>query len=112
MGDRRMAEIRTQDGSIYFYTHWDGATLPGAAFEAVLAAKPRWSDESYATRIVIDKLLAPYRDQETGAGLMLQPNAEDSYNSDKPSVIIDLVTRTVVVIAAGHMTTTPFASWV
>ena len=103
-----MAEIRTQDGSIYFYTHWDGAILPTAAFRAVLAAKPRWDDESYATRIVIDKLLAPYRDQETGAGLMLQPNAEDEYNSDEPSVIIDMVARTMVVIADGHMNTTLF----
>ena len=108
MGDRRIAEIRTRDGSIYFYTHWGGYHLPNEAFNAIMAAKPRWDDESYATRIIVDQLLAPYRDQALGAGLLLRPQAEDAYNYDKPSVIINLASRTLVVIDGDNSTTTQF----
>lgn len=93
MGDRAMAEIKTQDGSLYFYTHWSGRELPADALKALEAAKPRLGDDSYATKIVVDSLIkaSGSRDKETGAGLMLKPNAEDEYNNDQPSVIIDLV---------------------
>lgn len=92
MGDRAMAEIKTEGGSIYFYTHWSGHRLPEAAREAVEIAKPRIGDHAYSTRIVIDQLikLTGARDSETGAGIMLKPYAEDEYNGDSPSVIIDM----------------------
>jgi len=93
MGDRAMAEIKTEGGSIYFYTHWTGYTLPQDAQTAVEKAKPRLGNNSYATRIVIDSLIASSgaRDKETGAGIMLAPDAEDEYNNHSPSVIIDLL---------------------
>ena len=98
MGDRRMAQIKTSEGSLYVYTHWHGSQLPGMARAAVEAAKNRLSDESYFVRIVVDQLTKDGRDQETGFGLMLKPNHEDSYNNDKPSVIIDAKTGKVKVI--------------
>jgi hypothetical protein len=92
-----MAEIRTSEGSLYFYTHWTGRKLRKQAEEAVALAKPRLGDDPYATKIVIDSLIetSGARDSETGAGIMLTPNAEDEYNDDEPSVIIDLVDGTV-----------------
>jgi len=99
MGDRRMAEIKTSDGSLYVYVHWSGSQLPFMAQQAVLKANPRLGDESYWTRIVVDQLTKEGRDRETGFGLMLKPNAEDSYNDDKPSVIIDAKAGTVTVIS-------------
>jgi hypothetical protein len=95
MGDRAMAEIKTEDGSLFVYTHWGGSSLPDNAKAAVKAAKPRWSDSPYAIRIIVDQLTKDGRDQETGYGLMLKPNAEDEYNNDNPSVVIDMNTRTI-----------------
>ena len=97
MGDRAMAEIKTGDGSLYFYTHWSGHNLPELAERALDVAAPRKGDNAYAMRIVIDQLikLSGCRDEETGAGIMLKPRAEDSYNNDDPSVIIDLEGWTV-----------------
>ena len=91
MGDKAMAEIKVEGGSFYIYTHWGGASLLKDAIEAILTARPRWNDTPYATRIIVDQLTKDGRDQETGFGLMLKPHAEDEYNNDKPSVIIDLL---------------------
>lgn len=101
MGDRRMAEIKVSEGSIYFYTHWSGYKLPEAAQIALEAAKHRIGDDPYAMRIVLDALIRECgaRDAETGAGIMLSPNAEDSYNGDEPSVIIDLIENCVKVVS-------------
>ena len=98
MGDRAMAEIKTSEGSLFVYTHWGGEGLPQCATEAVIAAKPRWDDEPYAVKIIVDQLIKEGRDQETGFGIMLTPEAEDEYNGDKPSVIIDLPLKELAII--------------
>ena len=103
MGDRRMAEIRTADGSLYIYTHSAGYYLPARAKEAIQWAKPRWNDHSYATRMIVDQLTKPGRDEQYGYGLMLAPNAEDEYNHDQPSVVIDLVAKELT-ISNGYKT--------
>lgn len=98
MGDKRMAEIVTSGGSLYLYTHWEGYRLPELAREAVAIAGPRFGDESYWVRIVVDQLTKGSRDRETGWGIMLKPDEEDSYNGNKPSVIIDATTGRVDVL--------------
>jgi hypothetical protein len=98
MGDRRMAEVKTRNGSLYVYTHWSGSSFPEIAEAAIMAARPRWDDEAYATRIIVDQLTKGGRDQETGFGLMLEASHEDEYNGGSPSIIIDLVVRTLQVI--------------
>ncbi len=107
MGDRAMAEIKTEDGSLYVYTHWGGEVLPTMAKEAILQARPRWGDHPYATRIIVDQLTKSARDEETGFGLMVKPSAEDEYNHNKPSVVIDLVAQEILVIR-GKTLVTPF----
>jgi hypothetical protein len=97
VGDRRIAEIVTSEGSLYVYTHWHGSEFPSMARAAVQVARPRLGDEAYWVRIVVDQLTKPGRDQETGFGLMLKPFAEDEYNDDKPSIIIDARSGTVTV---------------
>jgi len=99
-----MAEIKTSNGSLYAYTHWSGFDLPAVAAEAVKKAMPRWDDEPYAVRIIVDQLIKDGRDQEGGWGLMLKPNAEDEYNSDKPSVVIDLTDRSITTTREGQAT--------
>lgn len=97
MGDRAMVEIKVEDGSLYFYTHWSGDRLPEQARDALKLAKARIGDDSYSLKIVIDALIesSGARDSEIGAGILLGPNAEDEYNLDSPSVIIDLINGVV-----------------
>ena len=101
MGDRRMAEVKTEDGSLYIYSHWGGHKMPEVAMEAIATARPRWSDEPYAIHIILDQMTKADRDSETGTGIMLAPYAEDEYNSNAPSVIINLINRTITVIEDG-----------
>ena len=108
MGDRAMAQINTEGGSLFVYTHWGGYDLPEDAKAAIIAAKPRWGDISYATRIIVDQLIKGGRDQETGYGIMLKPSSEDEYNQDEPSVTIDLIKREIIVTREGETKTTPF----
>ena len=104
MGDRRMAEIKTSDGSLFLYSHWGGHSLPERAEKAIFAARGRWQDESYCVRILVDQLTIDHRDEETGAGLMLKPCCEDSYNNDDPSVIIDITEKTLTIEPEGTKT--------
>jgi hypothetical protein len=96
-----MAEIKTEDGSIFVYTHWGGFDLPETAKKAVVSAKSRWDDLPYAARIIVDQLTIPGRDQTEGYGLMLKPDAEDEYNNDEPSVIINLLKQTLTINGEG-----------
>lgn len=108
MGDRRIAEIRFpisgEEGetkSLYVYTHWEGYRFDQMAKDAIVAANPRWGDTAYEARIIVDQLTKGGRDKESGYGLMVQPECEDSYNNDQPSIIIDLDARTLEVIDKG-----------
>ena len=99
MGDRRIAEIKDGEGSLFFYTHSAGHSLPAIAREALEVAKSRKTDTPYAFRRVVDHLIMATgsRDNEVGSGLSFFPNAEDEYG-DPPSVIIDLQKWSVTAI--------------
>lgn len=99
-----MARIIVPEGSVYFYTHWCGAELPQHAEMALSAARPRLGDDAYALRIVLDVLIreSGSRDEETGSGIMLSPDAEDGYNNNKPSVEIDLRPESAGVAVFGE----------
>lgn len=109
MGDRAMAEIKTDGGSLYVYTHWGGCDLPNEAKAAIQAARSRWGDNPYAARIIVDQLTKGGRDQETGYGLMVEPSAEDEYNNDKPSVIIDLLAEELTILRNGKTSSCKFS---
>ena len=101
MGDRRIAEIKDGDGSLFFYTHSYGHSLPAIARQALEVAKPRRYDTSYAFRRVVDHLInaTGSRDNEMGSGLSFLPNSEDEYG-DPPTVIIDLKKWSVTALEA------------
>ncbi len=70
MGDRANFGFRQSNGeTIVLYGHWAGFDMLSNLAEAVLVAKPRWTDESYATRIAISQLIGEQWNQETGWGL-------------------------------------------
>ena len=100
MGDRAMAEIKTEEGSLFFYTHSHGDKLPCHARLALENAQSRQGDDVYALRRVVDTLicLSGARDNETGAGLMLSPCCEDEYHDDSPSVVVDLMEWSVTAL--------------
>ena len=100
MGDRRMAEIRTEEGSLYFYTHSTGFQLPDDAKKALEIASVRRGDDMYALRIIVDQLIksAGSRDSQLGSGLMFGPNCEDEYGGNPHSVVVDMIDWKVSII--------------
>lgn len=94
MGDRRMVEIKTTNGSLYVYTHSEGYRLHKIVYAAVLRARTRLGDETYWTRIIVDQVTRSGRDSETGFGLSLKPDMEDSY-CERPSPTVDVPSITV-----------------
>ena len=70
MGDRANFGFKqSNDETIVLYGHWAGYEMLKKLANAVEKARPRWSDESYATRIAISQLVGHDWNSETGWGL-------------------------------------------
>jgi hypothetical protein len=70
MGDRANFGFKQSNGeTIVLYGHWAGHQMLANLADAVSAAEPRWTDESYATRIAISQLVGKEWTSETGWGL-------------------------------------------
>lgn len=73
---------------ITLYSHWGETSWRTDLAAALEAARPRWNDDSYSLRIIIDQLTKDSRDEETGHGIFLS-NPEDIAFLDYP-VIVDV----------------------
>jgi hypothetical protein len=51
------------------YLHWGGEAQVKSLSLALQAARGRWNDHSYATRICISQIVGEVWNQETGAGI-------------------------------------------
>jgi hypothetical protein len=70
MGDRANFGFKqSNDETIVLYGHWAGHEMLANLAEAVETARPRWTDESYATRIVISNLVGDNWNELIGWGL-------------------------------------------
>ena len=70
MGDRANFGFRDRKEDIIFlYGHWAGHQMLSKLADAVSHARPRWTDESYATRICISQLVGEDWNGELGWGL-------------------------------------------
>lgn len=71
MGDRYVVGFRAtrKDPAIFLYSHWGGSDRHSEVAEAIFAARPRWGDPAYATRIAISQIVGLDWDKETGFGL-------------------------------------------
>ena len=71
MGDRAVVGFKADAESpvIYLYSHWAGSELDALLADALTKAQPRWTDYSYATRIVISQLIGDDWKSETGWGI-------------------------------------------
>jgi hypothetical protein len=51
----------------------------GKLADAVIAARPRWTDSSYATRIAISQLIGDQWNMETGWGLQVNERSDNEH---------------------------------
>ena len=70
MGDRANFGFKqSNENTIFLYGHWAGHGMLERLANAVEAARPRWTDESYATRICVSQIVGEDWKAETGWGL-------------------------------------------
>lgn len=70
MGDRANFGFRQSNGDVIFlYGHWAGFEMMARLADAIIAANPRWHDESYATRIAISTMIGEEWNQEYSWGI-------------------------------------------
>ena len=70
MGDRANFGFRQSNGdTIYLYGHWAGYQMMDRLAAAIDVARPRWNDESYATRICISQMIGDEWSQELSWGI-------------------------------------------
>ena len=91
MGDRVNFEFQAKQGTITLYSHWGGDTSVNDLADALLRARGRWSDDSYATRIVVSQIIGGAWDSETGYGLISGSNGEE----ENPTLVINWQTGEV-----------------
>lgn len=80
MGDRaNFGFVQSNGNTIVLYGHWAGYQMLGKLADAVIAARPRWNDESYATRIAISHLIGDQWNMETGWGLQVNSISDNEH---------------------------------
>ena len=80
MGDRANFGFKDSKGNtIFLYGHWAGHEMLKRLAAAVETARPRWTDESYATRICVSQIVGDEWNQETGWGLTVNELADNEH---------------------------------
>jgi hypothetical protein len=71
MGDRAAFGFKnTKDSpTLWLYSHWGGSSQFKDLAEALNAARPRWDQPDYATRICISHIIGDQWASETGYGI-------------------------------------------
>jgi len=80
MGDRANFGFRdSKEDIVFLYGHWAGYKMLETLANAVKTAEPRWTDESYATRICISNIVGPTWEQLTGWGITVNELADNEH---------------------------------
>lgn len=80
MGDRANFGFKDRKGdTVFLYGHWAGHRMLENLANAVEAARPRWTDETYATRIAISHLINDEWQSETGWGISVNTLADNEH---------------------------------
>jgi hypothetical protein len=80
MGDRANFGFKDRKGdTVFLYGHWAGHRMLENLANAVEAARPRWQDETYATRIAISHLINDEWKSETGWGISINTLADNEH---------------------------------
>jgi hypothetical protein len=86
--------IGEPSSSVVLYSHWGQDSWQPDLAEALSHARPRWSDSSYGTRMIISYLIQDSILDETGFGIYSINNA-GSFDLGEQTVVIDFVNKTV-----------------
>lgn len=81
------------DSSVVLYSHWGQTEWETDIAGALEHSKPRWSDSSYATRMMISYLIQDSVLGETGFGIYAVSG--DNFDLGEQTVVIDFVNKTV-----------------
>jgi len=80
MGDRaNFVFVQPNGESIVLYGHWAGHNMLANLADAVIQARPRWSDSSYATRIAISQMVGDQWTSEIGWGLQVNEISDNEH---------------------------------
>lgn len=82
------------NSAVVLYSHWGETEWQRDLAMALQHSKPRWTDSSYATRMMISYLIQDSVLEETGFGIfsISGPN----YDLGDTTVIVDLINHTVI----------------
>lgn len=95
MGDRIVFTIKQdKDLSLNLYSHWGGYDRFINLARALEAARPRWNDSAYGSRIIISQLIGESWNEELGFGLWASKE-DGAYGGDHPDITIDFVSKTI-----------------
>ena len=84
----------TTDGpSVVLYSHWGQDSWQTDLAAALDHARPRWSDSSYGTRMIISYLIKDSILDETGFGIY--PVSGDNYDLGEQTIVIDFTNQTI-----------------
>jgi hypothetical protein len=87
--------IKQPDGhTIWLYQHWVPEKLLASYAKALEAARPRWNDPAYGTRILISQIIGSNWDSEYGFGI----SVDRTYLADHKAVLIDMTNQTVSIL--------------
>jgi hypothetical protein len=78
---------------VVLYSHWGETEWERDLAMALQHAKPRWTDSSYGTRMIISYLMQDSILEETGFGIYAIDN--DGYELGETTVLVDFTTNTV-----------------
>jgi hypothetical protein len=81
------------DSSVVLYSHWGQDGWESDIAGALQHARPRWSDSSYGTRMMISYLIQHDILDETGFGIYAVHG--NNFDLGEQTVIIDFVNKTV-----------------
>lgn len=105
MGDRSVIGFKADKDAVpvFLYAHWGGSDRYKDAQRAIEAARPRWNDHAYATRIGISQIVENYWSEGLGFGISAGHNSFSHPDYDDV-ILITWDGRTVDIVSAGDST--------
>lgn len=97
MGDRAVIGFRnnSETPTIFIYQHWVGGNQSDVLARALEASRPRWGDDSYATRIALSNIVGENWNGELGYGIYV---GETAHGADYEYIlVVDWARKAVMV---------------
>jgi hypothetical protein len=106
MGDRANFGFRADSESpvVVLYAHWGGYQMMSNLAHAIETARPRWTDEGYATRIAISQLIGDQWNQEYSFGIYVNQIGDNEHSVP----VVNWGDQTVSLYEASFITSPDF----